>query len=68
MIDDKVSISEPSTILRYLGHLPQAQRWYAGKPLKERTKIDEFLDFWQSTIHPNVVTLTQNKLMFKVIL
>ena len=33
---------------------------------KERAKIDELLDHWQSTIHPNVIRLTQNKLFYKV--
>jgi hypothetical protein len=28
--------------------------------------VDEFLDFWHSTMHPNTIKLVQNKLMYKV--
>jgi hypothetical protein len=29
--------------------------------------VDEFLDFWQSSMNPNTIKLVQNKLMYKVI-
>ena len=34
--------------------------------LQERIKVDEFLDFWQSTLNPVALRLVQNKLMWKV--
>ena len=34
--------------------------------MRDKAKIDECLDHWQSAINPNVVRLTQNKFFYKV--
>ena len=67
LVDGDLTVAESTTILRYVGQLPAAAAWYGDRTLREKVKIDEFLDFWQSTLHPTVVTLLQNKLMFKVV-
>ena len=64
--DAGVTVAESTSILRYVGQLEAGMGWYGGKTLKEKTKIDEFLDNWQSSLHPNTVKLLQNQLMYKV--
>ena len=64
--DAGVTVAESTSILRYVGQLEAGMAWYGGKTLKEKTKIDEFLDNWQSSLHPNTVKLLQNQLMYKV--
>ena len=68
LIDGDLTLAESTSILRYIGQLPGAGQWYGDRSVREKVKIDEFLDFWQSTLHPTVVTLLQNKLMFKVVI
>ena len=67
LVEGDFTLAESTSILRYVGQLPAAAAWYGDRTLREKVKIDEFLDFWQSTLHPTVVTLLQNKLMFKVV-
>ena len=60
------TIAESTSILRYIGQLEGGEAWYGARSIQEKAKVDEFLDYWQSTLHPNVIRLTQNKLLFKV--
>ena len=68
MLDNSsgVTIAESTSILRYIGQMEGGQAWYADRALKEKVKVDEFLDNWQSTINPTALRLVQNKLMYKV--
>merc|ERR1711963_1334628 len=61
-----LTIAESTSILRYIGQLPGGEAWYGSKNLQERIKVDEFLDFWQSTLNPVALKLVQNKLMWKL--
>ena len=61
-----VTVAESTSILRYIGQCPGGESWYGARSVQEKVKIDEFLDHWQSTINPNVMTLVRNKLLFKV--
>merc|ERR1712240_728253 len=54
------------SILRYIGQLPGGDQWYGALDLPTKTKTDEFLDFWQSTLNPVALKLVQNKLMWKL--
>merc|ERR1712088_877611 len=47
--------------------LPGAGQWYGDRSVKEKVKIDEYLDFWQSSVHPTAVKVLQNKLMYKMV-
>ena len=60
------TVAESTSILRYIGQLEGGAAWYGARSIQEKAKVDEFLDYWQSTLHPNVIRLTQNKLLFKV--
>jgi len=61
-----LTIAESTSILRYIGQLPGGEQWYGAKALEEKIKVDEFLDFWQSTLNPAALKLVQNKLMWKL--
>eukprot|EP00092_Neocalanus_flemingeri_P028435 GFUD01030876.1.p1 GENE.GFUD01030876.1~~GFUD01030876.1.p1 ORF type:complete len:224 (-),score=68.80 GFUD01030876.1:97-768(-) len=61
-----LTIAESTSILRYVGQLPGGEQWYGAKDLQERIKVDEFLDFWQSTLNPVALKFVQNKLMWKL--
>merc|ERR1711963_481394 len=61
-----LTIAESTSILRYIGQLPGGEAWYGSKNLQERIKVDEFLDFWQSSLNPVALKLVQNKLMWKL--
>merc|ERR1712183_1038283 len=61
-----LTIAESTSILRYVGQLPGGEQWYGAMDLQERIKVDEFLDFWQSTLNPVALRLVQNKLMWKL--
>ena len=67
LVDGDFTVAESTSILRYIGQLPGAEPWYGERSIREKVKIDEFLDFWQSTFHPSVIKLVQNKLMYKVL-
>ena len=67
LVDGDLTVAESTTILRYIGQLPGAGAWYGDRSLKEKVKIDEYLDYWQSTLHPTAVKLLQNKLMYKLV-
>ena len=66
LIDGDLTLAESTSILRYIGQLPGAGQWYGERNLKEKVKIDEYLDFWQSTLHPTAIKLVQNTMMYKV--
>ena len=66
LIDGDLTLAESTSILRYIGQLPGAGQWYGERSLKEKVKIDEYLDFWQSTLHPTAIKLVQNTMMYKV--
>ena len=53
-------------MLIYVGQLPGAEGWYGERDLKDGIKVDEFLDFWQSTLNPAALKFAQNKLGYKV--
>jgi len=61
------TVAESTSILRYIGQLEGGEAWYGARSIQEKAKVDEFLDYWQSTLHPNVIRLTQNKLLFKMV-
>jgi len=67
LVDGDLTVAESTTILRYIGQLPGAGAWYGDRSLKEKVKIDEYLDYWQSTLHPTAVKLLQNKVMYKLV-
>ena len=56
------SVFRNSLTLLFVG----GEHWYGAKNLEEKIKVDEFLDFWQSTLNPVALKLVQNKLMWKV--
>ena len=66
LVDGDLTLAESTSILRYIGQLPGAGQWYGDRSLKEKVKIDEYLDYWQSSLHPTAIRLLQNKLMYKV--
>ena len=66
LIDGDLTLAESTSILRYIGQLPGAGQWYGDRSVKEKVKIDEYLDFWQSSVHPTAVKLLQNQMMYKV--
>ena len=68
LVDGDFTVAESTSILRYIGQMPGGEAWYGGRSVREKVKIDEYLDFWQSTFHPNVIKLVQNKLMYKVLI
>ena len=68
LVDGDFTVAESTSILRYIGQMPGGEAWYGGRSVREKVKIDEYLDFWQSTLHPNVIKLVQNKLMYKVLI
>ena len=68
LVDGDFTVAESTSILRYIGQMPGGVAWYGGRSVREKVKIDEYLDFWQSTLHPNVIKLVQNKLMYKVLI
>ena len=61
-----LTIAQSTSILRYVAQLPGAEPWYGARSVRDKVKIDECLDHWQSAINPNVVRLTQNKFFYKV--
>ena len=61
-----LTIAESTSILRYIGQLPGGEGWYADRDLQDRIKVDEFLDFWQSTLNPAALKFVQNKPGYKV--
>merc|ERR1719193_2421860 len=61
-----LTIAESTSILRYIGQLPGGEPWYGGLDLKNKIKVDEFLDFWQSTMNPAVLGVVQHTLMYKL--
>jgi len=61
-----ITISQSTTILRYLGQQPGVEPHWYPTPLGQRVKVDEFLDFWQSMMNPAVLRLVQMKLMYKL--
>ena len=61
-----LTIAQSTSILRYVAQLPGAEAWYGARSVRDKAKIDECLDHWQSAINPNVVRLTQNKFFYKV--
>jgi len=61
-----LTVAESTSILRYIGQLPGGEPWYGGLGLKDKIKVDEFLDFWQSSLNPAALALVQNVLMFKM--
>jgi len=61
-----LTIAESTSILRYIGQLPGGEQWYGAKNLQEKIKVDEFLDFWQSSLNPVALKYVQNKLMWKL--
>merc|ERR1712179_456975 len=61
-----LTIAESTSILRYIGQLPGGESWYGARDLQEKIKVDEFLDFWQSSFNPVALKLVQNKLMWKL--
>lgn len=67
LTNGSLTIAESTSILRYIGQTPGAEVWYGARSLEEKTKIDEFLDNWQSTINPNVMTLVRNNLLYKMV-
>ena len=66
LIDGDLTLAESTSILRYIGQQPGAGQWYGDRSVREKVKIDEYLDFWQSSLHPTAVRLLQNTLMYKV--
>ena len=48
-------------------HYEGGESWYGARDLQEKIKVDEFLDFWQSSFNPVALKLVQNKLMWKVV-
>ena len=66
LIDGDLTLAESTSILRYIGQLPGAGQWYGDRSVREKVKIDEYLDFWQSSFHPTAVKVLQNTLMYKV--
>ena len=66
MTNGSLTIAESTSILRYVGQLPGAEGWYGERDLKDKIKVDEFLDFWQSTLNPAALKFAQNKLGYKV--
>jgi len=66
LVDGDLTVAESTTILRYIGQLPGAEPWYGDRRLREKVKIDEYLDYWQSSLHPTAIRLLQNELMFKL--
>ena len=61
-----LTIAESTSILRYVGQLPGGEAWYWDRHLQDRIKVDEFLDYWQSTLNPAALKYAQNKLGYKV--
>ena len=61
-----LTIAESPSILRYVGQLPGGETWYWDRDLLDRIKVDEFLDYWQSTLNPAALKYAQNKLGYKV--
>ena len=68
LIDGALTLAESTSILRYIGQLPGAGPWYGDRSLKEKVKIDEYLDYWHSNMHPTALKLLQNQMMYKVCL
>merc|ERR1711936_741352 len=66
LVDGDLTVAESTTILRYIGQLPGGGAWYGDRSVREKVKIDEYLDFFQSNLHPTAIKLLQNKLMFKM--
>merc|ERR1712013_595043 len=60
-----LTIAESTSILRYVGQLPGGETWYWDRDLLDRIKVDEFLDYWQSTLNPAALKYAQNKLGYK---
>ena len=66
LTNGSLTIAESTSILRYVGQLPGAEGWYGERDLQDRIKVDEFLDFWQSTLNPASLKFAQQKLGYKV--
>ena len=66
LVDGDLTVAESSSILRYIGQVPGAGAWYGDRTVREKVKIDEYLDFWQSTVHPTALKYMQNSMMYKV--
>jgi glutathione S-transferase len=67
LIDNGFVLAESTSILRYIALKSGDDTLYPAD-IQARTKVDECLDFWQSSLNANVLALVQNKLMWKLML
>jgi len=65
LADGDFKVAESTTILRYIANKAGDTSLYSND-VKQRAKVDECLDFWQSTLNAQVLRIVQNTLFFKL--